>query len=135
MHIFIASHGQLASGMLSSLEVLLGKQKNIQTFDAYLGEKRLKDQLDEFLSKVEKEETVVLLSDLYGGSVNQEMYTYLTREHTFLVAGVNLAFVLELAMYQGIVDEELLDSIVSNGQQMMKRVPLEMEEVVEEGFF
>ncbi|MBE6116809.1 MAG: PTS sugar transporter subunit IIA, partial [Erysipelotrichaceae bacterium] len=94
LRIFISSHGHFASGMKSSVEILMGPNPRITVFDAYVDQDSVQEHLDEFYSTVEPDDQVLLLSDLYGGSVNQVMYTYLTKPNTTLIAGVNLALVL-----------------------------------------
>ena len=76
-----------------------------------------------------------MLSDLYGGSVNNTMYTYLTKPNRFLVAGVNLALVIELLTHQTITKEEL-DEIVNNAKGMMTQLVNDDQPVqAEEDFF
>ena len=88
---FLSSHGRLASGIGSSLDILLGGHDRLTCFDSYIDEHSLNDALDQFFQSVEPEEQVILLSDMYGGSVNSTMYTYLNHPNTTLVTGVNLA--------------------------------------------
>lgn len=85
---FLSSHGHLASGLASSLDILLGGHDRVTVFDAYVDEKSLNDALDAFFQTVGEKDQVILLSDMYGGSVNSTMYTYLDRPNTTLVAGV-----------------------------------------------
>ena len=40
---FISSHGKLASGFKSSIDVLLGQSNNVTVFDAYLDETNFED--------------------------------------------------------------------------------------------
>lgn len=134
LRIFLSSHGHLASGMKTSLDVLLGRSDSIQIFDAYVDECSVQEKLDAFYETITDEDEVILLSDLYGGSVNQVMATYLTKPNTRLVAGVNLACVLELSIQEK-VDDELLASIVDNSRQMMQIVSLNENSVTEDEFF
>ena len=62
-----------------------------------------------------------MLSDLYGGSVNQKMYMYLERENTYLISGVNLALVLELCMVEE-VSKECLEQLVEQSRTMQRVV-------------
>ena len=121
LRLFLSSHGHLASGMKTSLDILLGRSDSIEVFDAYIDECSVQEKLDAFYETVGEEDEVLLLSDLYGGSVNQVMATYLDRPHTRLVAGVNLACVLELSIQESVSDE-MLASIVENSRQMMQIV-------------
>ena len=124
LKIFLSSHGHMASGIKSSLDILIGNTDKITVFDAYVDEKNVQDVLDNFYKTVSVDDEVLLLSDLYGGSVNQVMFTYLNRPNTRLVSGVNLALVLELAIKETISDSEL-EELVETSRMMMKIVKIE----------
>ncbi len=128
---FISSHGHFASGIKSSVEILMGPNPRITVFDAYVTQESVQENLDRFYENVEPEDQVLLLSDLYGGSVNQVMYTYLDRPNTRLIAGVNLALVLELAVKEEISDEELAE-LVEQSRMMLRVVELDKSEAKEE---
>ena len=134
LRIFLASHGNFASGMKSSLDILLGKSDNVTVFDAYLDDQNVQDVMEAFYSTVNEGEQVVLLSDLYGGSVNQVMYLFLERPNTMLVAGVNLALVLELSIREFITEEELVD-MVEQSKTMLRVVKLDDDEIERDEFF
>ena len=131
LRILISSHGHFASGMKSSVEILMGPNPRITVFDAYVDQDSVQEHLDEFYSTVEPDDQVLLLSDLYGGSVNQVMYTYLTKPNTTLIAGVNLALVLELAVKEEI-DPEDLEALVEQSRSMLRIVPLDTSDQEEE---
>ena len=124
LKIFLSSHGHMASGIKSSLDILIGNTDKITVFDAYVDEKNVQDVLDNFYKTVSEDDEVLLLSDLYGGSVNQVMFTYLNRPNTRLVSGVNLALVIELAIKETISDSEL-EELVETSRMMMKIVKIE----------
>lgn len=134
LKIFLSSHGHFATGIKSSLEILLGNSGNIFFYDSYVDESSLKDVLDDFMGKLDEEDQVLLLSDLYGGSVNQMMYTYLDRPNTYLVAGVNLSFVLEVALKPS-VDAEQLNELVEQSRKMLRVVGIDQNEDIEADFF
>lgn len=128
---FISSHGHFASGIKSSVEILMGPNPRITVFDAYVDQDSVQEHLDAFYETVGEDDNVILLSDLYGGSVNQVMYTYLTKPNTTLVAGVNLALVLELAVREEISKEELLE-LVEQSRTMLRVVELDTGDEVKE---
>lgn len=133
---FISSHGHLASGMKTSLEILLGKADNVTVFDAYLDKTTVESQVEAWLETLSEDDQAIMLSDLYGGSVNQVLYRYLDRPNTFLVAGVNLGLVLELvAMSDMEITKEELDRIIQSSKEAMVRVELDESEVEEDDFF
>ena len=131
LKLFISSHGHFASGIKSSVEILMGPNARITVFDAYIDQDSVQEHLDAFYESVEEDDQVLLLSDLYGGSVNQVMYTYLEKPNTRLVAGVNLALVLELAVKEEISDEEL-EQLVEQSRTMLRIVELDKSETKQE---
>ncbi|MDO4378147.1 MAG: PTS sugar transporter subunit IIA [Erysipelotrichia bacterium] len=135
MKILLGSHGRLASGIKTSLEILIGGTDKLTVLDAYVDDFDIDRQLSDFFSAVAEDEQVLMLSDLYGGSVNQKMYLYLNRKNTFLVAGVNLALVLEVCMRDEI-DEHDLEQIVRQAREMQRIVHYDSEPSIdEEDFF
>ena len=122
---FLSSHGHLASGLKSSIGVLLGGCDRLTVFDAYVDEKSLNDALDAFFQTVGEKDQVILLSDMYGGSVNSTMYTYLDRPNTTLVAGVNLALVIGLTILEGDIIRETLESVIEQSREAIRIVDLE----------
>lgn len=131
LKLFISSHGHFASGIKSSVEILMGPNPRITVFDAYVNQDSVQEHMDAFYETVEPDDQVLLLSDLYGGSVNQVMYTYLTKPNTALIAGVNLALVLELAVKEEI-DPEDLANLVEQSRTMLRIVELDTSAQEEE---
>lgn len=133
--IFLSSHGKFASGVQSTLSILMGSNDKLTVFDAYVDESSVQDHLEEFFSTVEADDEVLLLSDLYGGSVNTAMCQYLDRPNTRLVAGVNVAFVLQVMLEES-VDDDRLDEIIAESRNGLQRVVIEKtEETSEDDFF
>lgn len=135
MRIFLASHGKMASGIKSSVDILLGNSQQLTVYDAFLDNTNINDILDEYFSHIDQQETVILLSDLYGGSVNQMMSLYLGRPHTMLVAGVNLALVLELALKTDTVSETDIEQIINQSKESIRLVKLDQVKLNDEEFF
>lgn len=136
LKLFLSSHGHLASGMKNSIEILTGPVAKLTVFDAYINQESVQDHLDTFFKTVEKDDQVILLSDLYGGSVNQVMYLYAERPNTTLIAGVNLALVLELAVRESVTTLELKE-LVKQSRTMLRIVETDqtaIEETQEEFF-
>lgn len=137
MKIFLSTHGHMASGMKSSLDILIGNTDVITVFDAHLPNETttVQEAVEAFFDTCEPEEVKLLLSDLYGGSVNQVLALYTDRPNTYLISGVNLGLLLELAVVpQEYGKEELLAKIESS-REGMKLVELNTEETREESFF
>ena len=83
MRILLGSHGHFASGIKTALQILIGKDaEKVVVIDAYVDDVNIDEELRRFFDETAEDETVLMLSDLYGGSVNQKMYLYLQRPHT-----------------------------------------------------
>lgn len=134
MRLLLGSHGHLASGMATAIEILAGPQPHLTVLDAYVDQRNIDEELKAYFASVPSEETVVMLSDLYGGSVNQKMYLYLERPHTYLIAGVNLALVLELCL-QSEVSLTTLDQLTEQSRQLQRVVLYDEAPKLEDGEF
>lgn len=113
--------GTLATGMKSTLELLIGNTADITCLTAYVNpEDNVDEQLKVYFSEVSDEDQVIVCTDLMGGSVNQKVVPYAQKENVFLIAGFNLPLILELAMNEDkVTKEELLDSIEESRKNMM----------------
>ncbi len=94
--IILASHGKFASGILNSLELICGSNEFIKTVDCYLDEsfdlnKVVKDIMNNY-----KNYELIVITDLFGGSVNNEFLQYIKQPNFYLIAGLNLPFLIEL---------------------------------------
>ena len=134
MKIFLSSHGHLASGLKSSMQILYGSCDDITVFDAYVDERSVAEELELFFKNVKTGEQVLLISDLYGSSVNQAMSMHLNRPDTTLIAGANLALLLGLAGRESMTRKEL-EELVVQSREMLRIVELEKEEIPEEDEF
>lgn len=135
MKILLASHGRLASGMKTSLEILIGSDaEKVTVIDAYIDNVNIDTELENYFKSINESDQVLMLSDLYGGSVNQKMYLYLERKNTFLVAGVNLAFVLEVCMLDEITID-VLNKLIEQSRQMERIVMFDKSEIAEDEDF
>ena len=69
----IASHGNLAKGFQSSLDILADKGKELAVINAYVTPEDYTPIIQTFLQSLGAEEQAIILTDLYGGSVNQKI--------------------------------------------------------------
>ncbi|QIK70682.1 PTS sugar transporter subunit IIA [Erysipelothrix sp. HDW6C] len=115
--ILIASHGNMAQGIVHTVSFFAGESNDIAAICAYVGDTPLEDMINEYFSTVKSEDEVIIFTDLLGGSVNRAFLPYLKREHTHLIAGVNLPMVLEIVLEpsQYMTTEEV-QKIVENGK-------------------
>lgn len=113
----LASHGQLAEGMKNSAQLIVGKSTEIFTICAYIEEGiSLESQIDEVFSVFTESDEIIVITDIFGGSVNNEFMQRLQKGNIWLISGMNLPLVVQMAMLddedsiRGKI-EEVLDSV------------------------
>ncbi|MBO0448379.1 PTS mannose transporter subunit IIA [Enterococcus sp. MJM12] len=118
----LASHGKFASGILSSLELICGKNANIQTLDCYITEDFDLTKAVDALMQQNEDAEVVVVTDLFGGSVNNEFLRYINKEHFYLVAGMNLPFLIEFATQFTFVPDlkETIATVLSSSKEAIQ---------------
>ena len=132
---FLASHGHLASGLASSIQILTGDSSRLRVFDAYVDERSLEEELETFYENMEEGDQMILLSDMYGGSVNSIMYPFLTRPNTTLIAGVNLALVIGLLLGGEPLEPDTIKMVVEQSREAIRIVELEENPAEDEELF
>lgn len=118
MKLLLVSHGNLAEGMCDVL-VNFFALGDLHAASVSLegGVDGFKQDVNEFLATCADGEQVVICSDLLGGSPNQNVMPLVQRPNTWLVTGMNLALVMQLAMCDGDVDRNQLEQIVDKSRE------------------
>lgn len=119
MKLILASHGTLAKGMQNTLEMIAGKLGNLQAYEAYT-----ENSDDRFIAEIKKSveasenETVVIVTDVLGGSVNNEMTQLLaTHDNVYLISGMNFPLLITLATQVREVTKEDILAAIEAGKQ------------------
>lgn len=116
--LIIAGHGYYPKGLLSSLEIIMGKQDNISTLCAYVEEMNIEHEIEQLLDRYQEDE-IIVLTDLLGGSVNNFFLKYIERKNIHIIAGINLATLIEIVCRINQSDdlEQCLKDIVNKAHQ------------------
>ncbi|CAI3450385.1 PTS mannose transporter subunit IIA [Enterococcus cecorum] len=117
----IATHGYFAKGLQSALEILADKGKEITVINAYVDDSDYFPEVESFISSVDEAETAYIFTDLFGGSVNQNVVRILAesqKQNIKLITNTNLAIILSIIfsdkdiLTDQEIDELLLESAV-----------------------
>ena len=92
----IASHHLLANGLKDTLNFLTSMD-GIIDISAYMDDTDLPTQIKELFDSFEPEDEVVMMTDMLGGSVNQQFCPYVN-DHRHLICGINLPCALSLVL-------------------------------------
>ncbi|MDD6435672.1 MAG: PTS fructose transporter subunit IIA [Clostridiales bacterium] len=93
----LTGHGRISEGIASAAELIIGQK--VQFFNAYLpGEEFFAGEIAKQIESFSPEDEVIIMTDLLGGSVNNEMTGFLEYDNVHLICGVNLALVIGLLL-------------------------------------
>ncbi|SCJ46233.1 PTS system mannose-specific transporter subunits IIAB [uncultured Clostridium sp.] len=97
---YLASHGELAAGILSSMNLIVGEVANIRALALEKGSHpdNLADIVREDIRKSGEEVEFVIFTDIAGGSVNTAMTKLCSNENVTVISGMNLGLVLEFVL-------------------------------------
>ncbi|MDD3173659.1 MAG: PTS sugar transporter [Herbinix sp.] len=92
----LASHGSMAKGVYEAAEIITGGKENVSIYCAYTDgkENNVAEEVEELLKKIPKNEEIIVMTDLYGGSVNTAFVKQVDNYNLHLIAGMNLPLVL-----------------------------------------
>lgn len=126
MKIVLISHSNMAVGMKQTLNMIVGDDKNVLAFAAYINGSTAEIQKVKSMIETQKQEQFIILTDLLGGSVNNEMMQLLeNNENVKLVTGMNLPLAMQLQLKasttENISDEDL-SSIIDQSKKSLVNV-------------
>ena len=105
----IASHGYLADGLKSTLEIIVGKEiaERVSTINAFVDEQSgdAKGNIERFIKEIPSTDKLIIFSDIMHGSVNQCLMSYVDDERIFLITGVNFPLLCEVVAEYSFSDE------------------------------
>lgn len=120
--IILISHKEFAKGIKSTLEFFAGKNPNLYAIDAYEnGENNFpKKQLEDLINSFDANDEVFILTDLLGGSVNQNC-SQLMSDRVHVITGINLPFGLTLLLdtSEHLTDDEIEKMISKAASQII----------------
>ena len=119
--IVVASHAKMAEGIQSTLELFVGTGMDITYMSAYVEDHpAIEEQISQFFEQLKDDDQALIFTDLFGGSVNQKMMEAAEgKSNVFLIAGFNLALIIELIYAAEVYTPELVADIVDKTKDTM----------------
>lgn len=116
--IILASHGEFAQGLKQTATMIIGDSVPIHALSAFRDkDESILVQIKKLLATIDIEETYIL-TDILGGSVNNDMLTIIKEyEGLQLITGMNLPLVISIATYNGKIGESELEKLIKESQQ------------------
>ena len=117
----IATHGNLATGVKSTLDIIIGQTENVFLIEAYVKEnKGIESDLAALLKKLGKNEELIIFTDLLGGSITNQAVRFTQGRNVHIVSGFNLALLIEVLMAgTGTPADEVIESAIQNAKEQI----------------
>jgi fructoselysine and glucoselysine-specific PTS system IIA component len=117
----IATHGRLAKGVKSSLDIIIGQTENVFLIEAYVEEnKGIEDEIETVLKNIGAQDELIVFTDLLGGSITNQVLRITQGKNVHVVSGFNLALLIEILMANAEEPAaEVIESAIVNAKEQM----------------
>lgn len=118
--IIIVTHGNLALELKSAMEHILGIQKNIEIISIKPDDdlEIKKSALEESIKKVDEENGVIILTDMFGGTPSNLAISLLKIGKVEIISGVNLPMLIKLI---GLRDSNDLQKVATESKDSAQK--------------
>ena len=120
----IATHGQFARGIKSSLEIIIGQTDNLFLIEAYVeGNKGIEPEMEAILENIGEDDELIVFTDLLGGSITNQVLRSTQNRNVHVISGFNLALLIEVLMAgTDIPAPEIIESAIANAKEQIAYV-------------
>ena len=135
--LLIATHSVFADGIKNAMELVTGEQNSVSTLCAYTNDMtEVVTPIKEIIDALCDDEELIVTTDIFGGSVNNEFMKYLSKSNIYLIAGVNLPLLFELIMnLESENTVQMIETAVKNARKQLQYCnPLIQCSIIEENF-
>ncbi len=96
-HYILTGHARISEGLASAAELILGQR--VKFYNAYVAEEGFfLDEIRREIAVCPPEDEIIIMTDVLGGSVNNEMMKFLNCGNVHLICGTNLPLVIGMLM-------------------------------------
>ncbi len=102
--ILIVTHCQLGEALIDASEFIIGfRPENTApvTIDLNVSAEKLRKTISDGIKKVGREDGVLILTDMFGGTPSNLSYTFLEEGRVEVVSGVNLPMLIKAVNTRG----------------------------------
>ena len=116
MKILVIGHGRFAEGIKSVANIIVGDLSEVTFMNTYVDDIDFHIELDNYFSK---NNNVLVLTDLFGGSVNQAIIQYITKVNINIITGINIPLILEILLSNTIGNDLDFRQIISSAKEQI----------------
>ena len=119
--IVIVTHCQLGEALIEAAEFIIGERPgSLESVSIDLSEnaEKLRNKISQGIKKVEGQEGVLILTDMFGGTPSNLSYSFLEEGRIEVLSGVNLPILIQAASMR---EKMKLDQLVSELESFGKK--------------
>ena len=116
MKILVIGHGRFAEGIKSVANIIVGDLSEVTFMNTFVDDIDFHVELDNYFSKNNK---VLVLTDLFGGSVNQDIIQYITKVNINIITGINIPLILEILLSNTTGNDLDFRQIISSAKEQI----------------
>ena len=119
--IVIVTHCQLGEALIEAAEFIIGERPgSLQSVSIDLSENadKLRNKISQEIKKVEEQEGVLILTDMFGGTPSNLSYSFLEEGRIEVLSGVNLPILIQAANMR---EKMKLDQLASELESFGKK--------------
>ena len=120
----IATHGTFAAGVKSSLDIIIGAMEHVFLIEAYVDETvSVETQINGVMTQVSDTDELIVLTDILGGSITNQILQHALKPNVHVVSGFNLPLLIEVLMADAETPaEEVITVALENAKEQMTYV-------------
>lgn len=116
MKILVIGHGRFAEGIKSVANIIVGDLSEVTFMNTYVDDIDFHVELDNYFSE---NKNVLVLTDLFGGSVNQAIIQYITKVNIDVITGINIPLILEILISNTTGNNLVFRQIISSAKEQI----------------
>ena len=117
----IATHGTLASGIRSSLDIIIGSMEHVFLLQAYVDENTsVETEIKQILDQVNDYDELIVFTDILGGSITNQVLQHAQRSNIHIISGFNLPLIIEIMLADTEIPiDEMIGTSIDNAKEQM----------------
>ena len=100
MKVIVVSHGSYARGLVDTVQMIAGKQEDLEAFGLESEESvdTLKEKIRQSIEQASQEEEILIITDIFYGSPFNTVISLMPEYDLYHVTGINLPLMMEVIM-------------------------------------
>lgn len=100
MKVIVVSHGSYARGLVDTVQMIAGKQEDLEAFGLESEESvdTLTEKIRQSIEQASQEEEILILTDIFYGSPFNTVISLMPEYDLYHVTGINLPLMMEVIM-------------------------------------